>query len=324
MPLKTRLNAFPSPAGGLALGIASLSWAWETQIPSGGAIQTAGALIAAAIAALLTLKFILHPRTLLAELAHPVVGSVIPTLAMAAMVISVSLGKVSPGAAGILWLAAIAAHLGFLALFTLHRLREPRLHHMVPSWFVPPIGPVVAVLSTPDAAFLPISQALLWFGIAAYAVMLPLMLHRLIFAAEVPAPAKPTIAILAAPPNLCLAGYLTFPAEPNLLLVVVLLGLGSLMALVVYVAFWELLRLPFSPGYAAFTFPTVIAATASFKAAAFLERHCIAADTVAAIRHWGTLELAVATAVVSYVALRYALHYGRFAPARTPAPATKN
>ncbi|MCW1889915.1 hypothetical protein OK016_13235 [Vibrio chagasii] len=32
-------------------------------------------------------------------------------------------------------------------------------------------------------------------------------------------------------------------------------------------AFFKLLRLPFSPGYAAFTFPIVIGATALFKIA---------------------------------------------------------
>ncbi|MBN2752443.1 MAG: TDT family transporter [Rhodospirillaceae bacterium] len=314
----SRLNAFPSPAGGLALGIASLAWAWEVQVPSDGAIQTGGALIAAVIAGLLTLKFVFNPRTLMLELAHPVIGSVIPTMAMASMVVSVSIGKVSSSAASFLWLTAVVAHIGFLILFTVHRAREPRLHHMVPSWFVPPIGPVVAVLSIPDVVFRPLAEGLLWFGIVSYAVMLPLMLHRLIFSAEVPVPAKPTIAILAAPPNLCLAGYLTFNPSPNSVLVLILLGLGALMAVVVYLAFWELLRLPFSPGYAAFTFPTVIAATASFKAAAFLERQGFAAETIAMVRGWGGIELVIATLVVGYVALRYVLHYGRPVPLRAP------
>ena len=192
---------------------------------------------AAVIAVMLVLKFMANPRTLFVELAHPMVGSVIPTLAMATMVISASLGKALPLAASGLWLAAVAAHVGFLVVFAVHRGHDPHLTHMVPSWFVPPIGPVVAVLIVSSPAFHGIVWGLLWFGILSYAVMLPLMLHRLIFRDMVPIAAKPTIAILAAPPNLCLAGYLTFQTAPDPTLVLILLGLGTVMAVVVYLAF---------------------------------------------------------------------------------------
>lgn len=306
MPLRERLAAFPTPAAGLALGIASLAALWQAEFPAALGLRVAGALAAGLIVLAVAAKFLLNPRILMTELAHPVVGSVIPTLAMATMVISVSAGPLHTP----LWLLAVAAHAGFFAVFVLHRARDPHLSHMVPSWFVPPIGIVVAVLNVPGEAWRPLAEACLWFGIAAYALMLPMMLHRLIFRDTVAPPARPTIAIMAAPPNLCLAGYLSFVAEPNLLVVVVLLGLGILMAAVVYIAFTELLRLPFSPGYAAFTFPTVIAANATFKAAAHLERSGIAAETVAPLRTWGLVELLVATAVVSYVAARYLGHYG--------------
>lgn len=321
MSLAQRLANFPTPAGGLALGIASLGWVWQTELPEISGIQALAALVAAAIAVPLVAKFVLNPRMLMTELAHPVVGSVIPTLAMAAMVVSVSLGKLIPGAGVALWLAAVAAHLVFLCVFTLHRARDPHLSHMVPSWFVPPIGIVVAVIAVPNAEWRDLAHAFLVFGIAAYAVMLPAMLHRLIFRDGVAAPAKPTIAIMAAPPNLCLAGYLSFTADPNLLVTVVLLGLGILMAVVVYIGFWELLRLPFSPGYAAFTFPTVIAANATFKAAAYFEKAGIAPDAVAPLRQWGMVELAIATVVVAYVALRY---IGNYAKVRRRVPALTN
>ena len=311
MSLANRLANFPTPAGGLALGIASLAGVWQGQFPETAGLAAAGALIAAGIAIPLIAKFALNPRMLMTELAHPVVGSVIPTLAMAAMVISASLGKALPAAGVALWLLAIAAHALFLGAFTVHRARDPRLVHMVPSWFVPPIGIVVAVLTVPNPEWRDLASVLLLFGIAAYAVMLPAMLHRLIFREGVASPAKPTIAIMAAPPNLCLAGYLSFTPDPNLLTTVVLLGLGILMAVVVYIGFWELLRLPFSPGYAAFTFPTVIAANATFRAAAYFETAGIAPEAVAPLHQWGTIELAIATVVVGYVALRYVGNYAK-------------
>lgn len=301
-----RFTNVPTPMAGLALGIASLGWAWENTGLFAGGAQLLGAFIAAMLLLILTVKFVLHPQLLMQDLAHPVVGSVVPTFAMATMVVSKAVaGNLGTG----LWLFAVALHLVFLVTFAWHRLKDFQLHHMVPSWFVPPIGIIVADVASPGGAFDPLAQVLLWFGIVCYAVMLPMMLYRLIFCAEVPDAAKPTIAIMAAPASLSLAGYLTVTAEPAPVLVAVLLGIAVLMTALIYLAFIKLLRLPFSPGYAAFTFPMVIGATALFKVATLAES--LGLDTVAInqLRWMAEGELVIATLVVSYVALRFAQNF---------------
>ncbi len=53
-----------------------------------GYAQLSGAVIASVLLLILAFKFVLHPRLLLKDLAHPVVGSVVPTFAMATMVVS--------------------------------------------------------------------------------------------------------------------------------------------------------------------------------------------------------------------------------------------
>ena len=301
-----RFANVPTPMAGLALGIASLGWAWENVGLFAGGAQMLGAVIAAVLLLILTAKFVLHPQLLMQDLAHPVVGSVVPTFAMATMVVSCALGgNLGTG----LWLFAIALHLAFLVTFIWHRLKDFKLHHMVPSWFVPPIGIIVADVASPGGAFAPLAQVLLWFGIVCYAVMLPMMLYRLIFCAEVPDAAKPTIAIMAAPASLSLAGYLTVTAEPAPVLVAVLLGIAVLMTALIYLAFIKLLRLPFSPGYAAFTFPMVIGATALFKTAALAETLGLDAATINQLRWLAEGELVIATLVVSYVALRFAQNF---------------
>ncbi|MGL5974045.1 MAG: TDT family transporter, partial [Aeromonas sobria] len=261
------LAAAPTPMAGLALGIASLGWCWENAGHFDGRMQLLGAAVAAVLLVILTFKFLVHPRLLLQDLAHPVVGSVVPTYAMGTMVVSKALGMIAPQAGEALWLFAVVVHLLFLATFIWHRAKEFEIHHMVPSWFVPPVGIIVADVAFPGGQFAALANGLLWFGIICYGLMLPLMLYRLIFSHEVPDAAKPTIAILAAPASLSLAGYLTVSHEPSLLLVAVLLGIALLMTGIIYLAFIKLLRLPFSPGYAAFTFPLVIGATALFKVA---------------------------------------------------------
>ena len=296
----------PTPMAGLALGIASLGWSWENVGLFAGGAQAVGAVIAAVLLLVLTVKFVLHPQLLAQDLAHPVIGSVVPTFAMATMVVSKAVGG-NLGAG--LWLFAITLNLVFLVTFAWHRLKDFQLAHMVPSWFVPPIGIVVADVASPGGAFAPLAQVLLWFGIICYAVMLPMMLYRLIFCGEVPDAAKPTLAIMAAPASLCLAGYLTVTAQPAPLLVALLLGIALLMTAFVYLAFIRLLRLPFSPGYAAFTFPLVIGATALFKAAALTETLGLDAAVINQLRWMAEGELVIATLVISYVSLRFAQHF---------------
>ncbi|MEF1290073.1 C4-dicarboxylate ABC transporter, partial [Vibrio sp. M260118] len=62
-------------------------------------------------------------------------------------------------------------------------------------------------------------------------------------------------------------------------------------------------------GYAAFTFPMVIGATALFKLAGWMESLDIADKYVTQIHWLAGFELVVATLVVSYVAFRYLYFY---------------
>ncbi len=303
-------SRLPSPMAGLALAIASLGWAWENMLPNmGGRGQAISAVVAGLMLMSLVIKFILHPAILKQELSHPVVGSVIPTFAMGLMVVSNALGHYFPTEGLILWLAAIAIHIVFLAMFVYFRAIDFKLEHMVPSWFVPPIGIIVAAVSFPGDQYQWLANATLNFGMCCYLVMLPVMLYRLIFCAPIADAAKPTIAIMAAPASLSLAGYLTVSNQPSLIIVALLLSIAVLMTSVIYLAFFHLLRLPFSPGYAAFTFPMVIGATALFKTADWLSQSYGSSQFTDFIAYSAQGELFISTAVVLYVTYRYLSHY---------------
>ncbi len=303
---KAKVFGAPTPMAGLALGIASLGWCWENAAELNGYGQITGAAIAAVLLVVLTVKFLFHRHLLGEDLAHPVVGSVVPTFAMATMVVSNAIGKHAPMVGDAIWLGAVALHVSFLASFAYHRAKKFELSHMVPSWFVPPVGIVVADVSfsgNPHLAW--IAQATLVFGLVAYAVMLPVMIYRLIFAGEIPDAAKPTLAIMAAPASLSLAGYFTVTSDPSPVIIGILFGIAVLMTVVIYLAFIKLLRLPFSPGYAAFTFPMVIGATALFKLTNWMVSMNISEHYVNQVHALAMGELWIATAVVAYVAARY-------------------
>lgn len=304
--MRRRLHLLPTPMAGLALAIASLGWSWENAGDFHGVAQTVGAWIGGLMLLFIALKFISSPKSLWSDLQHPVVGSVVPTFAMGIMIVSHSLGQFNAMAGDALWLLAIVMHIGFLVFFVYHRAQNFALAHMVPSWFVPPVGLIAAdVAFSGNEALRPIADAVLVFGLVAYAVLLPLMFYRLIFGTQIPDVAKPTIAILAAPASLSLAGYLTVIETPSPLIIAILLGIAVLMTSVIYVSFIHLLRLPFSPGYAAFTFPMVIGATALFKTANWMNSVGVAPRYVEQLTAFAFIELIISTLVVFYVAVHY-------------------
>lgn len=306
----------PTAAASLGLGIASLGWALENAAPLGGAGQIVGAVIAAILLASVAGKFALHPSLIISELRHPVAASILPTFAMALMVVSKALGAGFPTAGQAVWLFAVMLHLVFLAGFVWCHLRSFSFTDMVPAWFVPPVGIITAALTSPGEAFAPLAGALLLFGLSSFAVLLPVMVYRLIFHPEIADAAKPTIAVLAAPASLSLAGYLSIEPQPSLLLVAVLLGIALLLTVVIYMALIRLLRLPFSPGYAAFTFPLVIGATALYKAMHHFAANPLTEAYAGILQHMALAELIVATLMVSYVAVLYARALSRALLAR--------
>ena len=309
-PLRDRLANVPAPLGGLALGIASLGGAWGIVLPeSAGLFQLLTTPVAVCLVVMVLLKYLLHPQLVKTDLEHTVISSVMPTLAMATMVIAANLYSLSPTLGKALWLVAVAAHMTILLAFIWHRSRNFKIDHMVPSWFVPPVGIIVACVtgSAMDASAL--VDALFVFGAAAYAIKLPLMIYRLVFHSRIPDAASPTFAIMAAPASLTLAGYLTIAEQPDLFVVAFLTPLAILMTCVVWMAFARLLRLPFSPGYAAFTFPMVIGATALLKLNELLAGMGIEYPHTL-LSGLALLELGVATVIVAYVGVRYLKHYG--------------
>ncbi|WP_330925705.1 TDT family transporter [Candidatus Sororendozoicomonas aggregata] len=304
-----KLSRVPTPMGGLALAIASLGGSWAMVSPEYGTpLKVITALIAAILIVKILLKYLLHSHMLKEELAHPVLASVMPTCAMCAMVIAQVLLPYMPVFAKGLWLVAVICHALLFASFIVHRVIEFKMEHMVPSWFVPPVGIIVAAVTSVGMGHETLVYGLFVFGLACYFIKLPFMLYRLLFRGAIPDAALPTFAIMGAPASLSLAGYLTISDNPEPLLLVILTPLAIFMTALVFMAFIRLLRLPFSPGYAAFTFPVVISATALLKLSAWLSSQNLdwAAERIARL---GQLELFIATVIVSYVAICYFYHY---------------
>lgn len=265
MKIKTRnfFQYLPVALTGLALGVSGVSGA--VSIIFNPIALYVGNFISLILLLPIIIKNILHFNIFKEELKHPTLGSFIPTLDMALMNFSVVLHKFSPVLGKGLWITCILLHLIFAAVFIYHRFKSWDIKHMVPSWFVPPIGIVVSTVNSTVMGMPELAKGIFFIGFLFYVVMLPIMLYRIIFIEKIEDARLPTFAIMAAPPNLCLAGYLVAFENPNPEMVSFLLPLAIFMTSLLYISIVKIIRIKFTPIYASFTFPLAIGATAILK-----------------------------------------------------------
>lgn len=301
-----KFRDMPVALTGLALGISGISGALSTFL---GEIPIyIGDFISFFLVAVIFIKDCLHFDQLKNELKHPTLGSFIPTMDMTLMVLAGFIANYYLTLGSVLWLIAIAVHIIFCFIFFYHRVKSFDLDHVIPSWFIPPVGIVVACVSGASMNFPNLTHIIFYIGFILYLIMLPIMMYRIIFIEPIDDGRLPTFAIMAAPPSLCLAGYLTVFSNPSEIIVYILLPLAIFMTLLVYVSFFRILRISFNPSYASFTFPLAIGATAVLKYSNYLytlnSRHYI-------LWHNIGLFLSLSAALIITVVFIKMIHYVR-------------
>jgi tellurite resistance protein TehA-like permease len=262
------LDALPVPFLGLAFGICALGWNIETFYSLGGYLQMITAAIASLIVVLVSIKLMLSSNSLWQTQRDPAIGPILPTIPMTLMVVSTNL---SDQLANALWTFGLCLHLLMLASFIYTRIRYFNLAQVSPAWFIPTIGLAIAPLVNPNEDQLLLNQLIILFCTSVYFLLLPLVAYRLIKLGALPPPNKPVMALFAAPPNLCLVGYLLIIPTPNLNYIFGLTILAISMTLFSYFCILRQLRNPFFPSIGAFTFPLVIGAVAMRTSAEFFE-----------------------------------------------------
>lgn len=294
----SKLKNLPVAVSGLALGTAGLGNVLASEVHS--SLRYICAMIALLILLMVAIKKLSHPKVLWNEISHPVAGSFIPAFDMALMVIASIIVKHNQIIGKGMWYLAILFHLFFAISFIYHRYKDFDLNHMLPSWFVPPVGIIVACVTGEAMQAEFITHTIFYFGFICYILLLPVMLYRLIFGDRIQDAQLPSFAIMGAPASLCLAGYLTAFSEPSEIIVGVLLSLSLMMTSLVIISMIRInhYRIRFMPIYASFTFPLAIGSTALIKYS-----HFIGLNTLTG-RFWhqiGLAEMAFATIVVSWV-----------------------
>lgn len=306
------LKKLPLPITGVILALATLGNLLGAYHPS---LKTLCGIVAAVLWVLVTVKFIRYPQPLKEGLSHPVVGGVLCTYPMAAMVLSTYAKPYSIEGSILLWGGAVLLHLLQLGLFTKRFLVKMSLEKVFPTYFIVYVGFVVASVTAPAFGLQAVGRGLFWIGLVNLLWLLPIVVKRMASLGIKMDPAKPTTAIMTAPAALCLAGYLSSFETKSMAMVVALLGLSFVLYTFVLSQLPRLLKLPFMPSYSAFTFPLVISAVAFKGSAKFIMTATGAHTYLAVLANFAVL---MATAVTFYVLGRFVVALAQTAPAAQP------
>ncbi len=310
------LDALPIPFLGLAFGICTLGWNIEIFYSLGGFLQTTTAIISSAIIILISLKLILANTSLWQSQRDPAIGPILPTIPMTLMVVSVNLPQ---NLAVALWTFGLSLHLIMLASFIYTRIKYFNFAQVSPAWFIPTIGLAIAPLVNPNDDQFVLNQIIILFCTSLYFILLPLVAYRLIKLGALPPPNKPVMALFAAPPNLCLVGYLLLIPTPSLNYIFALTLLAISMTLFSYLCILRQLKNPFFPSIGAFTFPLVIGAVAMRTCAEFFQPLEQTYGSLAGIfSTFAVIQIIISTIITLYVCYRYTKHF------TTPVQSTKS
>ena len=268
VPMKVLLTRLPVPVGCVALGLIGLA-----VLLSG--YSTLFLWIFGLCSILLQLLLVLKcclPGQLRTACGDCVTLSTLAGYSMALMLTSVQLKTFLPYAAAfVLWRCGLLLHLIIIVLFSRKLLRErPSAFAARGSWLLVYVGIAAASISASAFGANAIGRILLIPAALGALILVPLILRAELKSSDIPVAQKPLFCIIAAPVSIWICGYFGSVPECSRTLVAVLLPLSQLFYLLGLWCLIKTCRQPFSPAFAAFTFPFVISATALKKSCVFL------------------------------------------------------
>lgn len=253
------IKKVPIPAAGVMLGAAALGNLLQSY---GEGIRSVCGVLAAFLLVLLLLKLFCFPAAVREDMQNPITAGVSATFPMALMLLSTYILPFAGAAARLVWWFAVALHVVLIVWFTLKFVRNFDLKKVTTVFFILYVGIVVASVTAPAyGRGADVGTVAFWFGFAALLILLFVVTKRY-QTLPVPEPAMPLICVYAAPTSLCVAGYVQSVMPKSFAMLAFLLALALLTYVFALVRSFSMLKLPFYPSYAAFTFPFVISAIA--------------------------------------------------------------
>jgi len=215
-------------------------------------------------------KLVRYPAVCKKEYETVVPSSLYAALFMVTMILGSYYFDYVPALGKAMLCIAVAAHAVHILVFTYRNVVKNRvLATFVPSWFVTYNGIMVSCVVGGPMNLAHILKYIVYYGIAVYLVIIPIMVWRLL-TAEVKPAVYHTMAVVLAPCSLCVVGYLNVIKNPIPALVYFLYAcvLASLAFIILKLP--KFFAFPFAPGFAGMTFPMAIGIVATNKMTGFL------------------------------------------------------
>ena len=291
------LKKYPIPIAGLILSIFAL----------GNLLQSYGDNVRLAVGAIgfvllipFVLKLLVMNKALKEDFQNPVIASVFLTFTMALICFAGYVKVFFEPAGLVIWYIGTVGHILLIVWFSVKFLINFSIKKVFPSWFIVYVGVAVASVTAPSMKQLLAGQITFYLAFVLYLCVLPFVCYRVWKVREIAEPAKPTLIILSAPASLLLAGYLSAFPTKNIIILSVLVALSFAFYIIALCYLPSLLRLKFTPGYSAFTFPLVISAIAAKMLNGYFKKSYIVLDIVSKVEE-GIAVLIVAWVLVCYL-----------------------
>ena len=293
------------PTSGLMLGIVSLGLLLE---PYCIGVKYFCGIVGGLLWLVLLCKFCSEGKNIAATLKqNSILASVMPTFYMTTMQLCVYAKSYAPGVCEVIWLIAVLAHTLHIIWFSYCYILHFKLANVYPSYLIPYVGYIVASVTAPAFGYMQLGSYIFWFGFPSSLMLLVLITYRYFALPKVEPATLPLLCIYTAPMSMSLAGYYAVIANKSITFITVLQVAGVILFFFVLLQMPKLLKLPFYPSYAAFTFPFVITVTALKKS---LQYYALEGITVTPLAQYLlALQYVVATSIVFYVLLRYAMDF---------------
>jgi tellurite resistance protein len=252
---------------GIPFGLAGLAEAWHAAAPTlGTSTVVPNAIdIVAAVAwlALVTTYAARGVRSVLADLRDPVLAPFVPVAAIAGMLLGSALSAYNLAAGRVLVSVFLVITIGVGGWLTgqwiVGDVDQGKFH---PGYFLPTVaGGLVGAFCAAQVHLHAVGEASFGIGLLCWLLLGSILLNRLFFRPALPAALVPTLAIELAPPAVAGVAYFALGGRAGDLGACVLGGYAVLMALVQLRLLPLYAKLPFSPGFWAFTFSYAAAAT---------------------------------------------------------------
>ncbi len=292
------LKKYPLPISGTALGIASLGNLLRTYSED---LRTVLGIISFLLIIFLIIKFFALTKPCLEAMENPVVGGTMATFPMTIMVLSTYIAQFKPIGA-VVWYIGLILQIIHIIWFSLKFIKNFSMKKVFPTWFIAFVGIAVAPLTAGPHGTVPLSMYFFWFAFAAYFIMLCIVGYRVFVLKDIPDPAKPTLAIFAAPGSLLLAAYAAAAPQKITTIIYILLFFSVLFYIyALYILLGQITK-KFTPAFSSFTFPLVISGLALKLTNGYLVK---AGTPIPLLKTIVPVQEIIAAVVIAFVLIKY-------------------